>query len=477
MHTLTYTFAGPPHKAPITSQVGDPVVCKLLADYANLSTNNTPFVGGSVASVTYASSKWSYVVNIPTLALVDGTSAPGKFTGALAAMSAADQLTWAVLNILTPDEAGGLTLTGDVLSTPGSTVTTLKTLAPSVAGTYGGALNAEGATTARSVPVITVDAKGRVTAASSVNISPPPDLGEPNAGVLTNCTGLPVATGISGLGDGIADMLANDMDALHVTALATPPADNGSPVLKGFALGQPVSGSLINCTKVGIASLCNGVDVSQNPIALGNSVLTLLATNLGAGVTTALGVAPHLPGGMALVGGSLGAPSSGTLTNCTGLPPSGVVGTAATISGSEVLINKSYMGSSLAVTGAITSTGVGAAGIGYAAGAGGTATQLSTPTNVKTNSVTLNKVAGTITTNNAALAAATSVSFTFNNDTIAADDMVIMQIVTGPATVGSYAFRVVSANGYATITIRNTTAGSLSEAIVFKFIVFKSAIT
>jgi hypothetical protein len=107
-------------------------------------------------------------------------------------------------------------------------------------------------------------------------------------------------------------------------------------------------------------------------------------------------------------------------------------------------------------------------GIGYATGAGGTVTQATS----KATGVTLNKVCGTITMNGAALAAATAVSFTLTNSTIAATDMVVLNII-GTATNGAYVVNTdaISA-GSCVITLRNLTAGSLSEAVGIRFGVF-----
>jgi hypothetical protein len=52
---------------------------------------------------------------------------------------------------------------------------------------------------------------------------------------------------------------------------------------------------------------------------------------LGTGVETALGVNVGSTGAVVVNGGALGTPSSGTLTNATGLPATGVTGTAATL--------------------------------------------------------------------------------------------------------------------------------------------------
>ena len=104
--------------------------------------------------------------------------------------------------------------------------------------------------------------------------------------------------------------------------------------------------------------------------------------------------------------------------------------------------------------------------LGYAAPAQGTVTQATN----KSTAVTLNKSAGVITLNNATLNATTSVNFTLNNSTISAKDTVILTLANSGATAGAYT-AIVSAltTGSATITVRNITAGNLSEAIVLNF--------
>jgi len=104
------------------------------------------------------------------------------------------------------------------------------------------------------------------------------------------------------------------------------------------------------------------------------------------------------------------------------------------------------------------------AGIGYATGAGGTVTQ----TTSKSTGVTLNKVCGEITMNNAALAADTVVSFVLTDSAVAATDVMTCNHVSG-GTIGAYFINAVCAAGSATIYVRNLTAGSLSEAVVIRF--------
>jgi len=108
-------------------------------------------------------------------------------------------------------------------------------------------------------------------------------------------------------------------------------------------------------------------------------------------------------------------------------------------------------------------------GIGYGTGAGGTVTQATN----KSTGVTLNKVSGQITMNNASLAAAAEVSFTFTNSTIAATDVVVTAISSG-ATAGAYNTHVDAiAAGSCRISITNFSASPLAEAIVINFVVIK----
>ena len=112
--------------------------------------------------------------------------------------------------------------------------------------------------------------------------------------------------------------------------------------------------------------------------------------------------------------------------------------------------------------------------IGYSAGAQGSATQAAT--SGKSTAVTLNKSAGQITMNNAALNANTSVSFTLNNNIISAKDTIILNIGGGQATANTYNAWIDSLTaGSAVVTLRNVSGGSLSEAIVLNFAIIHNA--
>ena len=108
---------------------------------------------------------------------------------------------------------------------------------------------------------------------------------------------------------------------------------------------------------------------------------------------------------------------------------------------------------------------------GYAASAQGAVTQLTD----KGTAVTLNKSAGRITMNNAALAGNTAVSFTLNNNTVSASDTIVV-CISGGATAGAYTTYISSlATGTALVTLRNLTSGSLSEAVILNYSIIHGA--
>jgi hypothetical protein len=103
--------------------------------------------------------------------------------------------------------------------------------------------------------------------------------------------------------------------------------------------------------------------------------------------------------------------------------------------------------------------------IGYSTAAQGTVTQATS----KSTGVTLNKSAGQITMSDAALNTLTNVTFTLTNSTLSAKDVLILN-VSGAATAGAYNCWVSSMSaGSATITLRNISGSSLSEAVVINF--------
>jgi hypothetical protein len=113
--------------------------------------------------------------------------------------------------------------------------------------------------------------------------------------------------------------------------------------------------------------------------------------------------------------------------------------------------------------------------LGYSSAAQGTVTQATD----KTTGVTLNKSAGRITMNNAALAGATAVSFTLTNSLISINDTIIVCVssnTTGSAAGAYTTYVSYLAAGSALITLRNLTAAtSYSEAVIINFAIFHGA--
>ena len=147
--------------------------------------------------------------------------------------------------------------------------------------------------------------------------------------------------------------------------------------------------------------------------------------------------------------------------------------TTSTTTGSFVARGGVGVAANLFVGGNIIVNGATSA-IGYAVGAGGTVPQAVTLG--KATAVTLNEPTGLITMAANALAAATSIAFTLTSSAITANDMLIINHESA-GTLGGYGFATVCSSGSAVITVRNNTAGSLSEAPVLRYMVLRSANT
>ena len=119
------------------------------------------------------------------------------------------------------------------------------------------------------------------------------------------------------------------------------------------------------------------------------------------------------------------------------------------------------------VAGGLTSSAPTGIGIGYATGAGGAVTQITN----KGTGVTLNTLTGTITTDNADMAAAAEVTFIVTNSTVAITDTVVLSIQSG-GTSGEYLAHVTDVGaGVFDITIANMTGNTLGDVLLINFAV------
>jgi hypothetical protein len=136
-------------------------------------------------------------------------------------------------------------------------------------------------------------------------------------------------------------------------------------------------------------------------------------------------------------------------------------------------VSSCIVNGNIAMAGGITSTAATGAGIGYATGAGGVATQETS----RTNGVTLNTLSGAITTNNTSLAAEASAAFTVTNSTVAIGDVVVLSMRSG-ANGGNTAVSVsaVAAGSFDIRVSNNNAASGTAEtgAIIINYAVIKA---
>jgi hypothetical protein len=157
-----------------------------------------------------------------------------------------------------------------------------------------------------------------------------PALGTPASGNLANATNLPISTGVSGLGAGVATFLAIPSSANFSAAMSDRSGAAGSvvfsnsPTLVSPSLGTPTAITLTNGT---------GLPVNTGLSGLGTGVAAFLGTpssaNLATAVTNETGsgnlVFSTSP---SLTSPNLGTPSAVNLLNGTNLPlATGVTGT------------------------------------------------------------------------------------------------------------------------------------------------------